>query len=124
MGITWNQLLARDRSEIRKLYAERKHGSISEIIERFGVTREVVQRNCDPEYRDRRNRRIRGLMKPGDSDGLHRVHRQGTPTREDVAARLREIPEDTRSITGYVLGDPLPGRSALDRHPRLRTREG
>lgn len=33
----------------------------------------------------------------------------------DIAARLAEIPEDHRSLTARTFGDPLPGRSALDR---------
>lgn len=33
---------------------------------------------------------------------------------DDAAARLAEIPNDTRDITGRAFGDPLPGRSALD----------
>lgn len=31
-----------------------------------------------------------------------------------IEARLAEIPDDTRSKTGRICGDPLPGRSALD----------
>lgn len=34
---------------------------------------------------------------------------------DDLAARLAEIPEDTRNETQIFAGDPLPGRSALDR---------
>ncbi len=26
------------------------------------------------------------------------------------------IPEDTRGLTGRIMGDPLPGRSALDKY--------
>lgn len=29
--------------------------------------------------------------------------------RADVAARLAEIPDDRRSLTGQLMGDPLPG---------------
>lgn len=35
--------------------------------------------------------------------------------RADALARIAEIPDDTRSLTGRICGDPLPGRSALDR---------
>lgn len=35
--------------------------------------------------------------------------------RETLAARLSEIPQDTRPLTARIFGDPLPGRSALDR---------
>ena len=29
--------------------------------------------------------------------------------------QLKRIPPDTRDLTGRLMGDPLPGRSALDR---------
>ena len=35
--------------------------------------------------------------------------------KEFVAARLAALPKDTRNITQALCGDPLPGRSALDR---------
>lgn len=39
----------------------------------------------------------------------------GTPIDEQSAlARLSRIPPDTRCLTGRLMGDPLPGRSALD----------
>lgn len=38
-------------------------------------------------------------------------------SKEDGVARLAEIPADTRTLTGVLLGDPLPGRRALDRRP-------
>lgn len=38
---------------------------------------------------------------------------------DEQARRLMAfIPRDTRSLTGRVCGDPLPGRSALDRQHR------
>ncbi len=40
---------------------------------------------------------------------------QSRATRAEIEARRREIPEDTRSMTACLMGDPLPGRSALDR---------
>jgi hypothetical protein len=33
----------------------------------------------------------------------------------DAEDRMREIPADTRSYNQRVMGDPLPGRSALDK---------
>lgn len=35
-------------------------------------------------------------------------------TRADAERLMRQIPHDTRSLTGRMLGDPIPGRSALD----------
>lgn len=38
------------------------------------------------------------------------------PKRDEIEARLAERPiVDTRSLTGQLLGDPLPGQSALDK---------
>lgn len=39
----------------------------------------------------------------------------GGPRGEELEARLAEIPPDTRCLTARFFGDPLPGRSALDR---------
>lgn len=47
--------------------------------------------------------------------GKHEVRTVGRPSKEAVAALLKLIPPDTRSLTGCICGDPLPGRSALDR---------
>lgn len=33
----------------------------------------------------------------------------------DADAAKQVIPQDTRSLTGRLFGDPLPGRSALDK---------
>ena len=39
----------------------------------------------------------------------------GKPDPHDTAQRLRAVPRDTRDFTARFCGDPLPGRSALDR---------
>lgn len=39
-------------------------------------------------------------------------------SEEERRARQAAIPPDTRSITGFLLGDSLPGRSALDQESR------
>ena len=39
----------------------------------------------------------------------------GGPKGEELAARLADVPADTRCLTARFFGDPLPGRSALDR---------
>jgi len=43
-------------------------------------------------------------------DGLSAVQRHARWLK-----MIEERPEDTRDITGRLMGDPLPGRSALDR---------
>lgn len=39
----------------------------------------------------------------------------GTKAEADALRLMDAIPLDTRDVTAFVLGDPLPGRSALDR---------
>jgi hypothetical protein len=36
-------------------------------------------------------------------------------SKEEYEALIASIPEDTRDLTARLCGDPLPGRSALDR---------
>jgi hypothetical protein len=75
----------------------------------------------DPEWYDRRNNRVRdrraGLVKTtrlkGDGTPAHMANRCAPPA-EDIAARLAEIPPDTRSLTARLFGDPIPGRRAID----------
>lgn len=54
-----------------------------------------------------------------DYAGIHYEHWErpavGEAKRQEYEARYREIPEDTRDLTGRLLGDPLPARSALAR---------
>lgn len=35
-------------------------------------------------------------------------------TRQMAERLMRQVPRDTRDLTGRVFGDPIPGRSALD----------
>lgn len=35
--------------------------------------------------------------------------------REEFLKAISTIPQDTRDLTGRLCGDPLPGRSAMDR---------
>jgi hypothetical protein len=41
------------------------------------------------------------------------------PSPEDYAARLSEIPPDTRTLTARLMGDPIPGRRAIDKRSAL-----
>jgi transposase-like protein len=60
-------------------------------------------------------------------DGAFRAHKSGKPashvspmvyskfSQADIDRLLRTVPRDTRSMSARAFGDPLPGRSALDR---------
>lgn len=69
----------------------------------------------DPDYAQSRREQInearRHWRKQSKSVNTHAVFNHGLNDAE-IMRRLREIPEDTRSLTGRLLGDPLPGRSA------------
>ena len=39
-------------------------------------------------------------------------------TKADAARLLAEVPPDTRGLTAKLMGDPLPGRRAIDRISR------
>lgn len=96
--------------------AERK--PVSWIANQFGCNHDTVKRVIDPEWRARRNLGIK-LAKQDRNDGHHHgdgmkvtpIHR---PPAEVLAERDRILFVD-RTPNQEVLGDPLPGRSALDR---------
>lgn len=85
-----------------------------------GLTRDVLMRQLRPGYREaansRHGREARArLVKLLKAPPAHFVHRK---LDASFAARLAEIPDDHRSLTARVFGDPLPGRSAFDRGRR------
>ena len=79
----------------------------------LGVTRERLRRALDDDYRRRQNAR-KHLRDRGER--LFRAPQEPRPlTRAELRKRKAQTPEDGRSLTGRLFGDPLPGRSALDR---------
>lgn len=91
-----------------------------EIGRRFGVTDMTAHVLCDPEFREKVNARKRRENKRRSELYASSVpsfirHATGRPAKEDVEARLAEIPADTRDLTAKAFGDPLPGRSAWDK---------
>lgn len=53
--------------------------------------------------------------KPRKREFIHATGRSPGPSHKEIKARMDEIPPDTRSFTGRLLGDPVPSRSALSR---------
>ncbi len=86
-----------------------------------GVPYDALRRALEPGYAERRravvNARRKGLDASGrtKSDGSPAHITEPKPRDADVAARLAEIPEDDRGLTARLCGDPLRGRSALDK---------
>lgn len=81
----------------------------------------------DPGFRARRSEQTRkarqrhaSIIQAGGFSAKKMSIGDGPSTRippDVIAARLAEIPPDTRTLTGYLFGDPLPARSALARRP-------
>lgn len=114
-----NRITAEQIAEAGKLHSN--GWSYTRIGEKLGVHRQTVKRALDPEYAAYRSRQVLEAWRK--REGYHEI-RQRVHKREaaasinlhlDVAARLAEIPPDTRDLTGRLFGDPLPGRSALAR---------
>jgi hypothetical protein len=61
--------------------------------------------------------------KYGCSDGVVMgwLSKKGINPRQRQAEELPPIPPDTRCLTGLLCGDPLPGRSALDKMKQERS---
>lgn len=87
-----------------------------QIGRRFGISGQKVHELLDPEYAEMRRMRLQSPLKRSVRKQCN--HRNYVKSLENDAEAFRQFasfPRDTRTITGQVLGDPLPGRSALDR---------
>ena len=76
------------------------------------------QKFCPPCAAEReRIRRLKWKYKRKDSPARAKRTRakKVKVTDESVRDMLANIPADTRDVTGRLMGDPLPTRSALDR---------
>lgn len=107
------------RGERTRARNMRKRGlSWNEVARQLEVSVERLRRAIDPGYAKRRQL----------SAKAHRVARRGKPHSDDHATYeatrkmaeflFSKIPPDTRGVTARLMGDPLPGRSALDRRAK------
>lgn len=88
------------RLHIEAQYLRSKRMTLREIGAALGVSESSV-------------RRMLGTL-----ESARIVDRRYTERADDKAEAmrlLRKVPPDTRSLTARIAGDPLPGRSALDR---------
>lgn len=93
--------------------------TLQSVADKYEVGTHTLRCKIDPLYAIRRTMRhneqryANGYYEP---NALGRNYTdRGRPPPEDVAARLAEIPRDTRDLTAFICGDPLPGRRAIDR---------
>lgn len=75
----------------------------SRISARLGIAEDRLRRLSDERYGERRNARVRAWRR-----------RTGGKLVPVVSDAIPFVPDDTRSLTSRIFGDPLPGRSALD----------
>lgn len=69
------------------------------------------------DNRNEINREMSALKKAA---GLTKMQQWGRRKKNsDVFWQEPNLPDDTRTITGILMGDPLTGRSALDQRPPL-----
>jgi len=114
--------LTEDQIEIAKqLHSD--GWTIRRICDRMGCCYHTIRRIIDPEYaitrriwvNEARHKREANEAKYLPPRKTARENATAINIKQDAAARLAEVPADTRSLTGRLAGDPLPGRSALDK---------
>ena len=89
--------------------------SWEKVARYLGVAEETVRRALDPDYRAARNEVARRRYVRSERRASPHFADRKRLSAEDAIRALATVPADTRTITGKVFGDPLPGRSALDR---------
>lgn len=91
------------KADARRLRSEKK--TFVEIATLLGISRTHARRLVNGTAWTKKKR-------PADGGTGHMASRR---LNDEAARLLRQIPADTRGVTAYLCGDPLPGRSALDR---------
>lgn len=87
--------------------------SYARIGVRLGFRGESIQRALDADYAARRRMQINEARqrryKPGPRiSKTNRENATSVDVKADAAARLAEIPPDTRTLTQRLCGDPIP----------------
>ncbi len=97
----------------RALELKEQGMSWSRISARLGVSDEGLKRRLVPGFAARRQQMIREAREYR-ALGRSPNKPRHVPEAEALAV-LRSVPVDNRSIMSRLMGDPLPGRSALDK---------
>lgn len=85
------------------------------VASMIGWNKGTVFYLLNPEKHTERKKQIfaRRQRKRPHNPHFHLVEKK--PPEADYMARLAEIPPDTRNLSQRLMGEPVPGRSALDR---------
>jgi hypothetical protein len=86
------------------------------IANRLNVGSDGLKRRLDPEYRERRNQQMRDANERRTSTSWPMHHFASRMPQEQLDRLRATVPVDTRGLTARACGDPLPGRSALDKY--------
>lgn len=107
----------RDKTELKlRAIAMIERGDMSgrEIARELGVSHTAIRCWIDTAYRKRRN--AEALLRDRESRARRSPHRRAKePSKARQDEVLQIVPLDTRGLTGRLCGDPLPGRSALEK---------
>ena len=76
---------------------------------------DTIRRRLDPKWKEYRAAMIRSVKHADGYVNMNRIPEVRKCKREEAERRMAEIPADTRSLSQRIMGDPLPGRSALDK---------
>ena len=80
---------------------------------------DTLRRRIEPGYSAHRNKLIaerrKALSNAGEFVPILNFYDRSRVKPEDAIRVLSSIPKDTRRFFSRLMGDPLPGRSALDR---------
>lgn len=99
----------------RQLVTEGRNWKV--IARLVGISEDWLKRRLVPGYAEARaasarRHRERG---PAPTDKIRHRNETGRVSLEEAEAARAAVPDDTRNYTSRFFGDPLPGRSALDR---------
>lgn len=96
----------------RELLAEGH--SIREVGRRVGASHSGIYRRLNPEHRLQTNERAVSAYHAS-TGATADVDRARNQIPEHVSEERKRAASGGRSLTAEILGDPLPGRSALDK---------
>lgn len=88
--------------------------SLREAGRKVGASHSGIHRRLNPEFRLQANERAVSAYH-GSTGVTADVDRARNQIPEDVRAERKRATSSTRSLTAEILGDPRPGRSALDK---------
>jgi hypothetical protein len=100
----------RDEKEVLdKARSLRHHGhDWKTVCIELDIGYDWLRTRIDPDYCEyRKKKRRRELHITTSASGSHM-------SQAEYLQRRRSVPKDTRNLTQRLMGDPLPGRSALD----------